>query len=203
MQKGIINPGKADTFFEVSLNFVEKPEKPHDFPITFDRAQSLFRKLRHPSNKEMMETYYDKIEDLKKKGYMFQLGPLPEVMARLTKDFENDFYFLPSNMLYQQKSLSTRTRLTYDASSLTRSVLDKGLNYLPKIFEILIKFRAKPIALAGDIREMYLSIRLSEKCQRHTLLLHQTKEDSNNWMVLCSRTVIMGFQIRYFFPRVV
>ena len=70
---------KSQYIFEVSLNFVEKPEVPQDFPITFERAQALFRKLRHPSKKEMMETYYDKIQELIKKGYIFQLGTLPDV----------------------------------------------------------------------------------------------------------------------------
>ena len=30
-----------------------------------------------------METYYDKIQDLIKKGYIFQLGTLPDVMTKL------------------------------------------------------------------------------------------------------------------------
>jgi len=42
-------------------------------------------------------------------------------------------------------------------------ILEMGLNLLPKIFAMLLRFRLNPVAILRDIQQAFLQLRLDEK----------------------------------------
>lgn len=155
----ILNP-KPDEFvknpkfiFEENLNFCNEPKINNHFIQTFERTKTLFRKLEMPVNSKMKEAYNMKISELEEKGYISKVGPVDSLLPKLG-DSKN-CYFLPTNCIYKQNSEISRIRLTMDSSYLTDRLVSKGVNYLPKFFDLTTLFRSKQFAITTDVKEMF------------------------------------------------
>ena len=108
---------------------------------TLNRSELLCKKLAHPRNSKIKEIYLKKIEELNQNHYIEYIGELSELWPTIMS--QKDQFLVPTNMLVNQKSVSSPARLPLDASSLSNTFLDKGVNYLPRIFDLLIFFRDK------------------------------------------------------------
>ena len=104
-----------------------------------------------------------------------------------------DHFLVPTNMLVNQKSVSTPARLTLDASILPNTFLDKGINYLPRIFDLLIRFRDKPIALPTDLKHFYHRIQLHKDDRKYIRFLHKNVGHDEEIQVYQHKTMCMGF----------
>ena len=102
-------------------------------------------------------------------------------------------FLVPTNMLLNQKSVSSPSRFTVDASSLTNTVLDKGVNYLPKIYDVVILFRDTKIALSCDLKHFYHRIRLNEQDWKFTWFLHNDIDRNGETGVFEQLTVCMAY----------
>ena len=75
-------------------------------------------------------------------------------------------YYLPWRVVHNENSMTTPTRLVYDASSVTRtgnalnSILATGVKSLNPLQQIFIAFRLRPIAIHTDLKKMYNSVKL-------------------------------------------
>ena len=78
-------------------------------------------------------------------------------------------YFLPWRPVWNENSLTTPCRLTFDASDKTSTgyslndILPKGMNHINSLLEIIISWRNGKFAMASDIEQMYNGIKLNEK----------------------------------------
>ena len=75
-------------------------------------------------------------------------------------------YFLPWRAVWNEKSMSTPCRLTFDGTQGTRkacginSLLAKGANGMNRLIEIIIRWNTRKFAFHSDIQKMYNAVRL-------------------------------------------
>ena len=78
-------------------------------------------------------------------------------------------YIFPWRPVYNQNSLTTPARLTFDGGDKTSTgvslndILPKGINQINSLLEIVIAWRNGRFAMASDIEQMYNGIKLQEK----------------------------------------
>ena len=78
---------------------------------------------------------------------------------------EGQVWFLPHFPVCRPDRGTTKTRIVFDASAKHRGVslnemILPGPKLLSNLFDVLMRFRRYPVAVACDIREMYLQIRI-------------------------------------------
>ena len=77
-------------------------------------------------------------------------------------------YFLPHHAIYRELHASTKVRIVFNGSSpdvagtSLNDVLLTGPKLQPDLCQILIQFRAFPVALTGDIKSMFSMIKVAE-----------------------------------------
>jgi len=74
-------------------------------------------------------------------------------------------HYLPHHAVIRQDRTTTKVRIAYDGSaksdkhdSALNEFLYTGPNFIPKLFNILVKFRSYPIALTANIKKAFLMI---------------------------------------------
>ena len=97
-----------------------------------------------------------------------------EFLKNLTKEQQKIIigspyrYTLPWRHVWNENSLTTPCRITFDASDKTDSgmslndILPKGINQINSLLEIVINWRNGKFAMASDIEQMYNGIKLAE-----------------------------------------
>ena len=77
-------------------------------------------------------------------------------------------HYLPHHGVVWQHSSTTKLRIVYDGSAKAgkdecslNDCLQVGPNFIPKLFNILIKFRSHPIAITADIEKAFLMVGIS------------------------------------------
>ena len=77
-------------------------------------------------------------------------------------------YYLPHHGVVQQDHSTTKLCIVYDGSAKStksdyslNDCLQVGPNFIPKLFNILIKFRSHPITITSDIEKAFLVIGIS------------------------------------------
>ncbi|GFQ84751.1 uncharacterized protein TNCT_690321 [Trichonephila clavata] len=79
----------------------------------------------------------------------------------------NTFY-LPHRAVIRTDKTTSKLRIVFDASSHAKGQLSlndclhTGLNFIPNLFSLLIKFRMNPIAFVADIKMAFLMIEIDE-----------------------------------------
>ena len=108
-------------------------------------------------------------------------------------------YFLPWRAVWNEKSLSTPCRLTFDGTQGTReacginSLLAKGANCMNRLVEILIRWTTRKYAFHSDIQKMYNAVRLDKTHWRFQMYLWDDElmmERVPRWKVI--KTLIYG-----------
>ncbi|XP_048580427.1 uncharacterized protein LOC116614572 [Nematostella vectensis] len=81
----------------------------------------------------------------------------------------NKVHYLPHHAVVRKEAKTTKVRIVYDASSKERKrgvclndCLHVGPALTPLLYEILIRFRQRKIALVGDIEKAFLNIEVDE-----------------------------------------
>ena len=75
---------------------------------------------------------------------------------------------MPHHPVIRQERETTKLRIVYDGSAkpsandLSIDCLQPGPNFIPKLFDVLIKFRSHSVALTGNIEKAFLMIRIDE-----------------------------------------
>ena len=78
-------------------------------------------------------------------------------------------HFIPHRAVLKEDRATTKLRVVYDASSKRsgyaslNDCLETGPNLAPLIFDILLRFRMKKVALIGDLEKAFLSIGIDPK----------------------------------------
>ncbi len=140
------------------------PWKPGHPKLPDNREQAMSRLCntkRMLKKDEFTQTKYRKtIESYIEKGYMKCVSeeetPPPEV------------WYLPHFPVVRMDKTSTKVRIVFDCSAQMdgvslNDVIHAGPKLQQELFDVLICFRRNPVALAGDIKEMYMQVEIEEK----------------------------------------
>lgn len=132
-------------------------------------AQRRFQCLKKRMNKDetLAETLREKMADHLNKGYIRKLSD-----DELSQNHQRVWYLPVFPVTNPNKP--GKVRIVWDAAAKAfgvslNSVLLKGPDNLSSLFTVLIRFREHPIALTGDIREMFHQVLIrkeDQQCQR-------------------------------------
>jgi hypothetical protein len=129
--------------------------------LCYNRLKLLHRKLK--KQPELLSEHNKCIED------QIQAGIVEKVLA--AEDNKNqDVHYLPHHGVIRNDKVTTKLRVVYDGSAMTadrehllNDCLSTGPNYIPQIFEMLVKFRANRVGLVTDIEKAFLMVGISNK----------------------------------------
>ena len=166
------------------LPFLQDPQKA--IVNNSKNALNVYKKVvaklnKNPSDKESVIKSHDK---LLTKGHVSAVAKLPEDLQNNIHNSLNN-YHLPWRPVYNESSLSTPCRMTFDASNKTASglslndILPKGINQISSLIEIVLAWRNGVHAMAGDIEQMYNGILLDEDCWNMQLYFWQDTLEEN------------------------
>jgi hypothetical protein len=86
--------------------------------------------------------------------------------------YEGPIQYVPHHAILKPNSKSTPVRIVFDSLSLymghkLNNYWAKGTNVVNDLLGVIIRFRQKQVAIAGDITKMYNAIKMSDRDQ-HT-----------------------------------
>ena len=133
----------------------------------YDRALKCYRQQTRKLSKDPVakEAVLKSEDKLHQAGHVQWVKDLSPEMRKMLNDALMRHYML-WRIVNNENSISTPTRIVFDASSATASgfsindLLAKGINSLNSMLEIWIKFRLVLIAIHTDIKMMYNVIKL-------------------------------------------
>ncbi|KAF0720151.1 Integrase catalytic domain-containing protein, partial [Aphis craccivora] len=77
-------------------------------------------------------------------------------------------YYLPHHAVVKENSITTKTRVVFDASAATSTgislndILMRGPTVQPTLYQIILRFRLHNIEITGDIEKMYRQIKVDQ-----------------------------------------
>ena len=154
-RRSLLNDGER---YEVAVPWQEdRPYLSNNYEMAFNRLKNTEKRLL--KNEELATDYTAIIHHYEQKRYVIKVNPEKELTP------EGRVWFLPHFPVCRPDKTTTKTRIVFDASaknngiSLNDTILP-GPKLQNSVFNVLLRFRRYPIALACDIREMYLQIRI-------------------------------------------
>ena len=151
-------------YYEVGLPWKDNCMPTSDnYGLSVSRLRSLHYNLR---KKPALLNEYDGIIQEQCKA-----GIVERVPDEAPKDNEiQGIHFSPHHAVVRKDRETTKVRVVYDGSAKTikneRSLndcLDNGPNYIPLIFDMLIKFRSNRVALTADIEKAFLMVGIKKE----------------------------------------
>ncbi|XP_043230765.1 uncharacterized protein LOC122386050 [Amphibalanus amphitrite] len=168
---------KTGTRYQVAVPWREKePELSSNYEAVLHRLVRLENSLRR-QGVDLASKYHEILEDYVRKGYM------TKVPAKQRSDSGKKEWFLPHFPVIREDKASTKIRIVYDAAAQFRgrslnSQLLPGPSLYSDLIETLVGFRQHPVALVGDVREMFLQVELAAEDQKfHRVLWRNMKTD--------------------------
>lgn len=150
-----------------ALPFCRDPSELGDSrSVAVRRLLSLERKLQNP---ELRASYNEVVQDYIENDYLSEVPPDSE-------DYSQG-YFIPHHAVVRRDKETTKVRIVLDASTKCHNdislndILHTGPNLQADIFVLLLNFRLFAIALAADIKQMYLRILLQPEHRKYQKIL--------------------------------
>lgn len=150
-----------------ALPFCRDPSELGDSrSVALRRLLSLEHKLEDP---ELRASYNEVIQDYIDKDYLSEVSP--------ESDDYSQGYFIPHHAVVRRDKETTKVRIVLDASAKCHNgvslndVLHTGPNLQSDIFILLLNFRLFAVALAADIKQMYLRILLQFEDRKYQKIL--------------------------------
>ncbi|XP_055527542.1 uncharacterized protein LOC129720134 [Wyeomyia smithii] len=163
--------------FETGLLFkTDDPNFPDSYPMAVRRLEALERRLQQePALKERV---HQQVLDYERKGYTHRA-----TLAELTSVEANRVWYLPLGVATNPKK-PDKIRLIWDAAAKVGEVsfnsrLLKGPDLLVALPTVLSQFRQFPVALTGDVMEMFHQLRMRfPDCQSQRFLFRFCSSDN-------------------------
>ena len=157
--KESVSYNSANSRYKITVPWKDnRPTLPDNREQALIRLSSTEKKLKkdHVVSKEYQQT----IESYMKKGY---LRRVPE-----SETIPPQIWYLPHFPIIRMDKTTTKVRIVFDCSAKANGVsLNDLINPGPKLqrelFDVLLRFRRNQVALACDIKEMYLQVEIKEK----------------------------------------
>ena len=164
---------------------------PDNYQPSFQRLISLHRKLSKDTN---LLRQFDEIIQIQEKERIIKTVPI-----NATARSPGTVHYIPHRAVIRDDRKTTKIRVVYDASAnkngpSLNECLETGPCLLPKIFEILVRFRAYKYCLTSDIKAAFLNIRIAEE-DRHFLrflLVSNIEENETEFIVKRFTSVVFG-----------
>ena len=156
----------TDNRYEVS-NLPWKEERTDvktDYNYCYNRLKSLQYRLK--KEPELLDEYNNTIKDQLEKGVVEEVPP--EELGSLTDHLlngERSIHYMPHHAVVCKDKDTTKLRVVYDGSaksdgeghSLNES-LETGPNFIPHLFDVLVRFRWNPVVISADIEKAFLTV---------------------------------------------
>ena len=132
--------------------------------------------------------------ELQKLGYVDYMDNLSEVEKKEISENEV-VYYIPWRISWNEKSLSTPSRLVFDVSQRNingcslNDLLAKGTNNMNNLIHVLIRWTTKIWGFHTDIQKMYNAVRLDKAHWLYQLYLLQENLDPQKETI---KTLIFG-----------
>ena len=132
-----------------------QPQLPNNRTMAITRLRSTEKNLM--KNPTVGEEYQSTIEAYLKKGYIRKIDP--------AKELPGAWYLTHFPIVRMDKS-TTKVRIVFDCSAKhdgmsLNDVIHAGPKLQQDLFNVLMRFRRNPVAVACDIKEMYLQIEIA------------------------------------------
>ena len=132
---------------------------PSNYELSLSRMKGQIRKLR--KEPEVLEEYNEVIKE------QFTSG-VKESVTELER--ADKVHYIPHLAVVRKEASTTKVRVVYDASAKLgkggtslNDCLHVGPSLNPLLFDILVRFREKRVALVGDIEKAFLNIEVAER----------------------------------------
>ena len=149
------------------------------------RLRNLKRKLQRS---ELDEAYGAKIEEQKSEGVV-------ELANEQAKGVE---FYIPHKPVVKEGAETTKLRIVYDASAKSHTegvslndCLNPGPALQNNMWNVLVRSRAHPVAVNGDIKQAFLQVRVREK-DRDALRFHWQQGTQGELEILRFTRVVFG-----------
>ena len=131
---------------------------PDNFVPARNRLLSLLKRLS--KNLEQLKRY-DTIKDQERDGVIISVHNR-EIIRHGEK------HYIPHSEVIKEERETTKLRIVYDASAnqngpSVNEILHSGPSLLPKIFDILVRFKSYKYAILSDIQSAFLNIQVAEE----------------------------------------
>ena len=150
---------------------------------------------RNPAMREAVLKAHDKLSS---KGHVCGVNELSAEDKRVF-DATKGGYVIPWSCVSKPESVSTPYRIVFNASHKTKSgeslnsILAKGSNRLPQIFQLLVKFASDRYAFTADVSMAYNSVKLApEHYKFQQYLWHPTLDPDEETVLMVIKTLIYG-----------
>ena len=132
---------------------------PSNYELSLSRMKGQIRKLR--KEPEVLEEYNEVIKEQLTSGVI-------ESVTKLER--ADKVHYIPHLAVVRKEASTTKVRVVYDASAKLgkggtslNDCLHVGPSLNPLLFDILVRFREKRVALVGDIEKAFLNIEVAER----------------------------------------
>lgn len=165
----------------------DKPELPENRHTALIRLCNTENKLKKDC--ALGEEYSEIIHSYVEKGYLRRVEP--------EESSPPEVWYLPHFPVIRMDKTTTKVRIVFDCSAKTDGVsLNDAICAGPKLqkdlFDVLIRFRRNPVALACDIKEMYLQVEIEESDRPYFRLLWRDLDSSREPDVYEFSRVVFG-----------
>jgi hypothetical protein len=148
--------------------------------LPFNKMAVKFRQQnfeKYAKRRGIWEDVKKVIKNNERKGYMHKLTDQEKAQEIQSKDA----FYLPYFAVVNMDRLTTKVRLVYDSAAKYDGVslndrVDPRPNLINSLVQVLIRFREKPIAICGDVAEMYHQIALPPEDLKYQRLFFEGEE---------------------------
>ena len=135
-----------------------RPTLPDNREHALKRLASTEKKLK--KDMAVCKEYQNTIESYVEKGYLRKVGKDEAIPPEI--------WHLPHFPVIGMEKSTTKVRIVFDCSAKTdgvslNDIIDPGPKLQRELFDVLLRFRRNTVALACDIKEMYLQVEIEEK----------------------------------------
>jgi hypothetical protein len=138
--------------------------KPNTDSLPSNKAGSLARLdklvLKLDKKPELFQRYREIIKEQEEQG----------IIEKVTQQPQGREFYLPHKLVVRESAESTKVRIVYDASARANDdslslndCLEMGPALQNLLWNILVRNRFKPVALAADLKQAFLQIRIKAK----------------------------------------
>ena len=141
------------------------------------QAVSRFFSLerRFASNPALYDEYATVMDEYLQLGHMVEVTEKPQVDKK---------YYIPHHAVIKPDSLTTKTRVVFDASARTTTgislndCMHVGGKQQTDLFDIMIKWRMHKVVFKSDVEKMYRQVQLDKDDQRfHTIVWRRNPKE--------------------------
>ena len=195
-----VKPFMTDVNFDgkryvVGLPWTENRPKSH-YDLCFHRLKALQRRLK---DEPQLLTEYDNIIKEQLENEIIERVDQPEG----TVCEETNVHYMPHHGVVRKDKDTTKLRVVYDGSAKPKpddlsinDCLDQGPNYIPKLFDVLVKFRSYPVGLTADIEKAFLMVGITDSDRDMLRFLWFNEPENLNSQISCFRFTRLAFGLR-------